>query len=74
MIAAVRLSDDAGRAFYGLTWRGRPRSEWRMQGGSALFEELPPGNWTVSVTAADGRTWQGSQVTASGSTAEVTLE
>jgi hypothetical protein len=73
-IATVRLTDAAGRPHHDLTWTGRPRSEWRISGGTGLFESLPPGSWTVSVTAPDGSSWQGSQTTTPGAVAELVLE
>jgi protocatechuate 3,4-dioxygenase beta subunit len=73
-VATIRLSDGGGHPHYGLDWTGRAEREWQMQGGSASFDRLPPGDWTVSVTAPDGRSWQGTQATASGGVAELTLE
>ncbi len=73
-IAMVSLRDGRGRPFHSLTWDGRPQNEWRMSGGRLEFGSLPPGGWSVTVAAADGRSWQGDSVTAAGSTAELVLE
>jgi uncharacterized GH25 family protein len=73
-LATVRLTGAAGRPFHGLSWSGQPRSEWQMAGGELEFGSLPPGNWTVTVATADGRSWSGDSVTRSGQPAELTLE
>jgi len=73
-IAMVSIRDGRGRSFHSLSWDGRPQNEWRMSGGRLEFGSLPPGGWSVTVAAADGRSWQGDSVTAAGATAELVLE
>jgi hypothetical protein len=73
-VAMVTLTDGQNRPYRGLSWSGRPRSEWRLNGGEIEFASLPPGSWQVTVAAADGRTWHNGSVTAPGLIAEITLE
>ncbi len=72
-IATVRLQDGQGRPFRSLSWLGSPRSEWRMTQGELRLRSLPPGTWNVTVTTADGRSWQGTQSTAPNAPAELKL-
>jgi hypothetical protein len=73
-VATVRLQSADGRPFRTLNWTAQPRSEWRMTGGRILLSSLPPGSWTVTVAAADGRSWQESIVTGAGESASLLLE
>ena len=73
-LAMVSLRDAAGKLFHSLSWNGRPQSEWRMTGGQLVLRSLPPGSWSVTVAAADGRSWTGDSVTSPGGTAELSLE
>ncbi len=73
-VATVRVKDGNGRPFRSLGWQGSPRSEWRITDGTIDFRSLPPGSWTVEITAADGRAWQGSQATSPGVAAELVIE
>jgi hypothetical protein len=73
-VATVSLADAGGVPFRSLSWTGRPQHEFRMSGGQLEFASLPPGSWSVTVAAGDGRTWTGDAVTAAGSTAELHLE
>ena len=74
MLATVRLTSAQGRPFHGLSWHGSPQSEWRMTGGEMVFGSLPPGSWTVTVAAGDGRSWSGNSTTNTRQTAELLLE
>ena len=38
---------------------------WRVVGGTAEVEGVPPGPWTLRASTADGRTWEEAIVTAS---------
>jgi protocatechuate 3,4-dioxygenase beta subunit len=73
-VATVKVADASGTPFRSLGWTGRPESEFRMAGGQLEFGSLPPGSWSVTVAAADGRTWKGDAVTTAGTTAELHLE
>jgi hypothetical protein len=73
-IATVNLRAADGSPFRTLNWTAQPRSEWRMTGGTIELGSLPPGSWTVTVAAADGRSWSGSAVTSAGTTASLLLE
>jgi hypothetical protein len=73
-VATVTLKRGDGRPFRTLSWSGNPRSEWRMTGGRIEFGSVPPGSWTLQVTTADGRHWEGSATTAAGTPAEIVLE
>ncbi|NIS33589.1 MAG: hypothetical protein GWO04_28115 [Actinobacteria bacterium] len=73
-VAQVSLVDSMGRPFRSLSWSGSPRSEWRMTGGNAEFASLPPDEWTVRVTAPDGRAWEGRSVTSPGQAASLIME
>jgi len=73
-VATVRITGSDGRPFTALSWSAQPRSEWRMTGGQMEFTSLPPGGWTVSVTSADGRSWQGAASTTPGAATALSLE
>ena len=57
--ATASLAGLDGLPYRNLSWSGNPRTEWRLSGGRVDFGSLPPGEWTVTVAAADGRTWSG---------------
>ena len=71
--AKVTLTDAGGKP-YRMPWGGVVQKDFDLYGGMRRFEELPPGPWTLSVSATDGRTWQGSATVVPGGMAEVTLE
>jgi hypothetical protein len=73
-VASVRLLDAQGNPFRSLDWEGRPRSEWQFSGGRIEFASLPPGDWNVHVSAADGRSWKDSAVTSVGARPELVLQ
>jgi len=72
--ATARVSDAAGRPFYFLDWNGAPRRDWRLFDGRARIDGLPPGDWSVAVTAGGNGNWSGRQTTASGAPTELVLE
>ncbi len=72
--ATVGLSGPAGRPYRQLRWGGRVTTEVSLRSGRATVEGLEPGAWTLTVTAADGRSWSGQAQVATGSTSEVVLE
>ena len=74
LVATVQLQDTQGRPFRSLEWSGRPQSDYRMYGRQVEFASLPPGNWSVTVATADGRSWQGQSVTNSGAASELVLD
>ncbi|MFP5282177.1 MAG: carboxypeptidase regulatory-like domain-containing protein, partial [Actinomycetes bacterium] len=71
--AKVKLTDASGKP-YRVPWGAMVQKDFDLNGGSWRFEKLPPGPWTLDVTATDGRTWSGSATVVPGGTAEVTLE
>lgn len=71
--AKVKLTDASGKPFR-VPWGGQVMKDFDLQGGTRRFEELPPGQWTLDVTATDGRTWTGSATVVPGGLAEVTLQ
>jgi hypothetical protein len=48
--------------------------QWPVVGGKALVEGVPPGAWTVLVTAPDGRTFTGAAALAAPADTAVTLQ
>jgi hypothetical protein len=70
--AKIRTSD--GRTFRSLGWMADATGEFRLAGGQLELDTLPPGTWTVNVSASDGRTWNGTSQTAAGAPAQVTLQ
>lgn len=71
--AKVILTGADGKPFRA-PWGNQIMKEFGIQGGSRRFERLPPGTWTVTVAATDGRSWTGSATVVPGGLAEVTLE
>lgn len=71
--AKVKLTDGSGKPFR-IPWGGQVMKDFDLQGGTRRFEKLPPGPWTLDVSATDGRTWTGSATVVPGGLAEVTLE
>ena len=71
--AKVKLTDASGK-LYRVPWGAQVMKDFELQGGSRRFEELPPGQWTINVSATDGRTWTGSATVVPGGMAEVTLD
>ncbi|HYN19408.1 MAG TPA: carboxypeptidase-like regulatory domain-containing protein, partial [Thermoanaerobaculia bacterium] len=73
MGAKTVLVDANGKPFRA-PWGYQAQSEFPLTGGARRFDRLPPGNWSVTVKADDGRTWTGQAVVTPGRMAEVTLE
>jgi len=71
--AKVKLTDASGKV-YRIPWGGQVMKDFDLHGGSRRFDRLPPGQWTLSVSATDGRTWSGSTMVVPGGMVEVTLE
>jgi protocatechuate 3,4-dioxygenase beta subunit len=69
----VRFTDAAGRVFRTL-WGNEAQSEFTLQNGSRELQRIPVGNWSLTVTAADGRTWSGTAAVTAGGKAVVKLE
>lgn len=72
LLATLTIQGADGRPFQSIRW-GAPIREWRLADGKAKVEDLPPGNWQLTVTAPDGRTWKGTATAAPGAAREVTL-
>jgi hypothetical protein len=71
--AKVKLTDASGKP-YRVPWGGQVMKDFDLHGGSRRFDKLPPGQWTLDVSATDGRTWTGTATVLPGGIAEVTLE
>jgi uncharacterized GH25 family protein len=69
----VRFTDAAGRPFRAV-WGGEAQSDFPLQEGEREFQRLPVGAWTVTVTAADGRTWTAPAAVTAGGKVVVRLE
>lgn len=67
----VTLTGEDGRPLRTLEWD--VQNEWLLYQGKAVIEGLPPGRWKVLVTAAGGKTWQGTATTSAGGSSQVTL-
>lgn len=72
--ATVSLAAEDGRPFLGLDRTGSPQSHWTLAGGAGVVEGVPPGTWTLSATAADGRSWRQTIFASPGSQLEVILK
>ena len=72
-VATVKLTGADGRPYRTVAWFGSTNSEWRMTDGRVEFRTLPPGSWTVQVSAADSR-WEGTATTSTGAPATLSLE
>jgi hypothetical protein len=73
-VATATVTGADGRPYRELGWFNDPQSQWRLAAGRVRIDALPPGAWTVSVSASDGKTWRGTAQTAAGTTAALTLE
>ncbi len=71
--ATARILGADGRPYRALGWMGEPTSQWRLAAGRLELDTLPPGTWTVQVTAADGQSWSATATTQAGAAAEATL-
>jgi hypothetical protein len=69
----VRFTDTAGRVFR-VVWGNEVQSEFTLQAGTRELQRLPVGNWNLTVTAADGRTWTGTATVTAGGKSVVRLE
>jgi uncharacterized GH25 family protein len=69
----VRFTDAGGRVFR-TVWGDDALSEFPLQSGSREFQRIPVGAWTVTATAADGRTWSGTATVAPSGKPVVKLE
>lgn len=72
--ATLTLLDPSGRPFVGLGDSGRFHHTFPMDGGESVVTGVPPGVWTASVTARDGRVWQGVAVVEHTGGVEAVLE
>jgi hypothetical protein len=72
--AHATLTDSGGRQFLSLGWLANPTAQHRLAGGRLEMGALPPGTWTVRVTATDGDSWEGATTTTAGSEARLVLE
>jgi hypothetical protein len=73
-IATARVVGPDGVPFRRLTWFGSVDDEIRFSSGRLELDLMPPGDWTVQVTAADGRTWTDRAMTSPAAPSEVVLE
>lgn len=73
LVARLILLNPTGQVFEDLDAFGVLRQEWHLIGGSGTVDGLPPGPWTVRVTAPDGQAWETAVVVAPGVEADVQL-
>lgn len=71
--AGLSLAGADGKLFRFLGWGAAVQTEVRFLTGQVLIENLPPGSWTATVRAADGRTWTGAVTATAGTPAALTL-
>lgn len=71
--ATLTVTGSDGRRYRNVRPWGPLQDQWRVQDGVAIIDALPPGNWSLRVEAADGRSWQGSAVTRPGVPAETEM-
>ncbi len=70
----LRLTDASGRPFRAPWMGGTSEIPMGPGPGTYTFQRLPPGAWTLTATAPDGRTWKGSATITPGGTAQATLK
>jgi hypothetical protein len=73
LIATVRVTGADGRVHRSVGWGVGVRAEREAAEGRTTIADLPAGTWTVTVTAPDGRNWQGSATTGPGAATELVL-
>jgi hypothetical protein len=73
-VATATIAGTDGRPYREVSWYDEPRSQWRLSAGRVRIDDLPPGAWTVSVSASDGRTWRGTAETTPAAPASLTLQ
>ncbi len=71
--AKVVLTDAAGKVFRTLR-AGEVQSDFGLEDGRRELQRVTVGAWTLTVTAADGRTWTGSAVVTPNGKATVRVE
>jgi hypothetical protein len=74
IVGQATLVGPEGRSFRDLSWFSDVVTTWPVAAGVTQIEGLPPGDWTVQVTAADGRSWRGQATTTAGGKSSVTLK
>jgi hypothetical protein len=62
-VANLVITSSNGVPYRSLRWWG-PVTQRTVTAGAIHLDDLPPGVWTVSVTAGDGRSWRGTVTTA----------
>lgn len=72
--AQVSLTGAGGRPYRAMGLMTEPAAAWDLRRGTHTLSRVPPGTWTIQVTAADGRTWRGTVTTAPGVEAEAVLD
>ena len=72
--ASLTILGPDGRPVRGLQWGGEPISQWRVTGGEASVETVPPGPISARVQTSDGRSWNGNGVAQAGGVLVLTLE
>lgn len=71
--AQLEIIDADGQSF-SPRLMGLAQDRWPLRRGHFQFPILPPGTWQLTVTAVDGRQWQGTAVTSAAGPVEVVLE
>ncbi|MEM8961661.1 MAG: carboxypeptidase-like regulatory domain-containing protein [Acidobacteriota bacterium] len=73
--ATATLTDPTGAVHRApVEWRQLQGPDFTVWRGLLTVGSLQPGTWSVTITAADGRGWQGQATVLAGETAEITLE
>lgn len=76
-LATLAVTGPGGRPFLSIasSYPIHLLREWPVRDGRATVEGLPPGQWQLTATTADGRTWSGSAtVPANGGDVSLELE
>ena len=58
VLATASITGSDGRPFRGFSFRATVETEWKLHLGQTTVAGLPAGDWSVVVTAADGRRWE----------------
>ncbi len=72
-VAALELVGPNRQPWIGLDPYGRLVATWRVVGGRASVEGLPPGLWSLRVTGVDGQSWGGTATALPGTRTTVEL-
>lgn len=71
--AVLVLTDGGGTPFRAPSPYGTVQTQWTMDGGKAVVEGVPAGEWRLRAVAPDGRSWERTLATP-GADLEISLE